>query len=110
MTDYSKYKKANTATINQKLWGVVYTGETSDILHLGLIGLGDEWTSHNLDSIWSDWDLAVGRLKFLEAEGISGNTYIDDICVIDLSGLMTSKSRYVVEKEVDFLKAANGEV
>jgi len=97
MTDYSKYKKANTATINQKLWGVVYTGETCDILHLGLIGLGDEWTSHNLDSIWSDWDLAVGRLKFLEAEGISGNKYISDICVIDLSGLTTSKSRYVVE-------------
>ena len=97
MTDYSKYKKANTATINQKLWGVVYSGDTDSIYPLGVLGLGDEWSQHNIDSIWSDWDLAVGRLKFLEAEGISGDKTIDGICILDLGALMVSTSRYVVE-------------
>jgi len=97
MANYSQYKKANTATIDQKLWGVAYTGETYDVSHFGLLGFGDDWTNHNLDSIWSDYDLALGRVKFLEAEGIAGNKDICDIGVIDLSGLMASQSRYVME-------------
>ena len=97
MTDYSKYTKANTASINQQLWCVVYSGETECIHHFGVLSLGDEYNEHNIDSIWSDWDLAVGRLKFLEAEGICGDKSIYNSCILDLSELMVSKSRYVAE-------------
>lgn len=102
--------KKKTSNLNK--WIVAYecggyAESDKGLPFCGVTSFCDDWSGYVIDSVWDNEDDAQMRTTFIDNNGVRGEN-VDKVWFQPLTS--RGCDLYVEEKEIDFLKAVNGEV